>query len=129
MIRRASFGLLCLIAASAAAASDMLPLKRGIYVDVGVPCKGASNADTLSYWGKDNGINQAHASCRVTSLSKKGPHYDLGRTCRLVQGPYIGHRKDRLRLTILSRTSFVAHWRGFQPEDTTYRYCGLKVQF
>jgi hypothetical protein len=128
-MRRAAFALPCLSAASAAAASDMLPLKRGIYVEVGVPCKGASNADTLSYWGNDNGINAAHASCRITALSNKGPRYELGRACRLIQGPYIGHRNDRLRLTIVSRTSFVAHWRGFQPVETTYRYCGPKVQF
>ena len=40
-----------------AAAGEMLPLKRGIYVDTRAACKGASRADTLSYWGGDNGIN------------------------------------------------------------------------
>ena len=70
-MRRAGFGLPCLLAASAAAASDLLPLKRGIYVDASVPCQGASNADTLSYWGGKNGINQSKLGCVIKHLTRK----------------------------------------------------------
>jgi hypothetical protein len=128
-----ALALLGVTTASAVLAADMLPLKHGIYVDVHVPCKGAPNADTVSYWGGRNGINASKAACTIKKLNRHGQNYDLRRTCRLVEGPYVGHSHDRLRLTILTRTSFIIrperHWKGFTFEDITYRYCGPKVQF
>ena len=49
-----------LLTSATTAATDMLPLVHGIYVKSGVPCKGAPNAATLSYWGGINGINDQH---------------------------------------------------------------------
>jgi hypothetical protein len=133
VIRRVGAALLTALSTASLAAADMLPLKRGIYVDMRVPCKGASNAETASYWGGRNGINGARAACTIKALNRHEKNYDLRRTCRLVQGPYTGHRHDRLRLTILSRTSFIIrperHWNDVTVEDVTYRYCGPKVQF
>jgi hypothetical protein len=125
---RAGFGLLCLIAASAAAASDMLPLKRGIYVDLRVPCKGASNADTLSYWGGSNGLNEARIKCAIKHMSKKGDAYVLERKCMAIS--FSGTFEDGVTVKVLSRTSFVlSGGHRLAEPDRRYRYCGPKVQF
>ncbi|HEY0630218.1 MAG TPA: hypothetical protein VGD23_12910 [Sphingomicrobium sp.] len=106
----------------------MLPLTKGIYVVVGTPCKGASNADTLSYWGDDNGINGSKTKCRITRLTKKGATYSLQRACTEIQ--FNGSFNDETRITVRNRTSFTSHARPeFGTPDRTYRYCGTKVQF
>lgn len=58
---------LLMLSASAVLAGDMLPLAQGIYVVNGTPCKGASNVDTLSYRGKENGINIRGRAARLQS--------------------------------------------------------------
>lgn len=106
----------------------MLPLTKGIYVVVGTPCKGASNVDTLSYWGDDNGINSSKTKCRITKLTKKGATYLLQRACTEIQ--FNGSFNDKARITVRTRTSFTSHgWSDFGTPDRTYRYCGAKVQF
>ena len=119
---------LLVLSASGAVAADMLPLIRGIYVVTGTPCKRASNVDTLSYWGKDNGINASKVKCRIIKLAKKGATYSLRRACTEIQ--FDGRFNDEARITIHSQTSFTTHglWdrRGV---ERTYRYCGPKVQF
>ena len=117
-----------LIAASGAIAADMLPLTRGIYVNVGTRCQGASNADTLSYWGGNNGINGSKLGCKITRLRKQGASFSLHRRCKeLTSG---GSFDDRAKVTVLSRTSFIFHGRSpISTKDRKFRYCGPKVQF
>jgi hypothetical protein len=114
---------LFLLAGTAAAAADMLPLKHGIYVDANVACKGASNADTMSYWGKDNGLNVSRIGCRIVRLSKNGSTYTLQRTCRGITGS--GTFKDKVAVKMISASSFAL----IGDRSVTYRYCGRKVQF
>jgi hypothetical protein len=119
------FVLLC---ASGVLAADMLPLQRGIYVEAGIPCKGASNADTVSYWGDDNGINGTRTGCKIKTLHRDGPVYSLNRKCR--QLGFSGSYNDHVKITVLDRTSFKFRARGpFGTTVTTFRYCGPKVQF
>jgi hypothetical protein len=120
---RKSAALLCLLAGSAAAAADMLPLKHGIYVDTHVACKGASNVDTLSYWGKENGINAQRTECHITKLSKNRATYVLNRMCRDISGS--GMFTDHVTIKVVNGSSFTLV--GDPP--ITYRYCGPRVQF
>ena len=99
----------------------MLPLKQGIYVPAGRPCKGASNAEIVNYWGGKSSIGVAQAECTIKKLTKKASVYTITDECKDIQsgdtiegGPTV--------LTIGSST-------GFRMNDTTYKYCGTKVQF
>ena len=119
---------LLLLSASGAVAADMLPLAKGIYVVVRTPCKGASNADTLSYWGNDNGINGSKTKCRITKLVKWAATFSLQRTCTEIH--FNGSFNDEARITVRNRTWFISHARPeFGTPEQTYRYCGAKVQF
>jgi hypothetical protein len=128
MSRRVGIALLTGLTATSVAAADLLPLKRGIYVDIHVPCKGASNADTLSYWGESNGINESKIACRIKHLSNKGAAYSLQRRCKAID--FEGRFEDSVNVIILDRQTFTisgGHRLG-QP-DRTLRYCGPKAQF
>jgi hypothetical protein len=128
VILRAGLALLTGLTATATATADMLPLKRGIYVDVHVPCKGASNAATLSYWGGKNGINESKVRCTIKQLTETGGVYALQRTCQSIDAD--GTFEDGVTVKVLGRQSFMisgGHHLG--ERDQTYRYCGPKVQF
>jgi hypothetical protein len=111
------------LAATGAVAPDMLPLAPGIYVTVGTPCPSASNADTLSYWGGRNGINDQQTSCRIDRLMKAGSTYSLQRTWRSLR--FGGTFHDRMRITVANRRAFAISGRG---DPRTFRYCGPRVQ-
>lgn len=105
----------------AAAAADLLPLKKGIYVPVGRPCRGASNADIVTYWGGRSAIGAAQATSTITSLAKHGNVYRLGiRDKDLQSGSSFAG--DPITLTISSPTDFVMG-------GTRYHYCGATRQF
>lgn len=114
-------GSLSLLAASAVIAADLLPLKQGIYVPADRPCKGASNAEIVNYWGGKNSIGASQGDCTIKTVTHKGKIYTLMDQCRDIQsgdviagGPTV--------LTINNPTSF-------RMNETAYRYCGTKVQF
>lgn len=116
------------LSSSAALAADMLPLTKGIYVVAGTPCKGASNVDTLSYWGDDNGINNQRTHCRITELTRNGSNYRFQRACTDLRDGF--SFSDKAEITVTNRTSFVIHGGSrFANEDRSFRYCGPKVQF
>src|SRR4029453_4543100 len=98
-------------------------LKRGIYVDASVPCKGASNADTLSYWGGKNGINQSKLGCVIKHLTRKDGTYTLRRTCKSIYDERTF--EDRVSVNVLYREAFILR-RPRLPwvPASTYRYCG-----
>ena len=109
------------LVSSAAVAGDLLPLKQGIYVPVGTPCKGASNAEMVNYWGGRSSIGVAQAQCTIKKLTRKGSVFTLTDECKDIQsgdsiegGPTI--------LTIGGPTTF-------RMSGTSYRYCGTKAQF
>ena len=104
-----------------AAAADMLPLKQGIFVPVGVACHGASNADMVNYWGGKDSIGYSQAECTIKKLARKGTTYTVTDVCKDIQsgdtidgGPTV--------LTIASPTQF-------RMNGKTYRYCGPKPQW
>ena len=106
---------------AATAASDLLPLKHGIYVPLASRCKGASNAEMVNYWGGRSGIGVAQAECTIKSVTKKGNVYTIRDECRDIQsgdkiegGPTV--------LTIASQTAF-------KMGSDSYKYCGPKPQF
>jgi hypothetical protein len=114
---------MALIAASVSTgvlAADMLPLKQGIYVPANRPCKGASNAEIVNYWGGDASFGSAQATCKISKMARKGNVFTITDKCadirgggEIVGGPTV--------VTITSPTSFTR-------EGETYRYCGTKVQ-
>ncbi len=114
-------GLAALLGASGAIAADMLPLKQGIYVPVGRPCKGASNAEILSYWGGKSAIGASQGECTIKSMSRKGNDFTLMNRCRDIANGGVVSSGPTI-LTIANPTSF-------KMAGTAYRYCGEKVQF
>jgi hypothetical protein len=117
-----------MLSASGAVVADMLPLTKGIYVVVGTPCKGASNVDTLSYWGGDNGINNQRTRCRITTLSRVDSTYSLRRACTDLREGF--SFADKAEVTVSNRTSFVIHGGSrFAIDNRSFRYCGPKVEF
>ena len=116
-----------LLTSASGIAADMLPLVQGIYVEVGTPCKGASDAATMSYWGGNNGINVQQIGCEINTLTREGSSYSLQRTC--TSGRFGGSFEDRVKVTIFNRTSFTFHGRAsLGMQDRRFRYCGPKVQ-
>lgn len=109
------------LVSSAAVAGDLLPLKQGIYVPVGTPCKGASNAEMVNYWGGRSGIGVPQAECTIKKLSRKGNLFTFTDECKDLQsGDSI--EGGPATLTIPGPTKF-------RMAGTWYRYCGTKVQF
>lgn len=127
MRQNLEIALLIALSASPALAADMLPLKRGIYVDVRAPCKGAGNAFTLSYWGADNGINAQKVGCKIKKMTQAGNRFALHRTCTEIV--YETSFDDEVTVTILKPTSFVMDTEYEPATPRSYRYCGPKVVF
>ena len=61
---------------TSAHAEDILPLRRGYYVDAEVPCDQASNATLTLFTGKSLG-----ATCVVDSIKKAAETYKIVQTC------------------------------------------------
>ena len=97
-----------------AAAKDALPLKRGIYVLREIPCDKASNADTLSYWGGNNGINDQRAICTIKSHRMRGSKHKLSRSCRDIR--FNGVYFDSIMVDVQSE-------RAFSIRRDQYRFC------
>lgn len=113
--------LIAAAASTAVLAADMLPLKQGIYVPANRPCKGASNAEIVNYWGGDASFGSAQATCKISKVTQKGKVFTITDKCADIQGggeiaggPTV--------VTINSPTSFIR-------AGEAYRYCGTKVQF
>jgi hypothetical protein len=104
----------------AAVPADQLPLTRGIFVEQGVPCRGAPNVSIVSYWGNDNGINVSQVECRIKRMKRTGTSFTLDRACREIASG--SPMDDQVKLTIANPKTLVM-------DGTTYRWCGTKVQF
>ncbi len=101
--------------------ADMLPLKQGIYVPANRPCKGASNAEMVNYWGGNASFGSGQATCKISKMTQKGNVFTITDKCADIQGggEIVG---GPTVVTIASPTSFTR-------EGQAYRYCGTKVQF
>jgi len=120
LLSRAAGAVLALTS-SAALAADMLPLKQGIYVPVGRPCKGASSAEMVNYWGGRSSIGAAQAGCTIARLAKRGNVYRIADRCQDMQsGQSIGGNT-----TVLTITAPTAFAMG----SIRYRYCGERPVF
>lgn len=113
--------LLSLFATSGAIAADLLPLKSGIYVPVGRPCKGAANSEIVNYWGGRSSIGAAQVGCMIKTVSRKGNVFTIKNKCRDIQSGG-GTDADPTVLTIGNPSNF-------RMGGTSYRYCGKEVQF
>ncbi|HYN45326.1 MAG TPA: hypothetical protein VES64_01405 [Allosphingosinicella sp.] len=127
MKMRLAFAALALLAPAGAAAADLLPLTRGIYVREGRACRGASNVDTMSYGGGRNGLNISRMRCAIRRMTRRGQAYSLHRRCRELH--YGGSVADRIRVTIADRRSFTLRTQFTPPRGARFRYCGARVQF
>ncbi len=113
--------LMATTACTSAAGADMLPLKHGIYVPADRPCKGASNAEILNYWGADASFGSSQASCKITKLARNGKVFTINDKCVDIRGggEIVGGQNV---VTIESPTRF-------SMTGVNYRHCGTKVQF
>lgn len=118
---RFTMAMIAAAVSTSALAADMLPLKQGIYVPVNRPCKGASNAEMVNYWGGKSSFGSAHAACTISKLTRKGKVFTITDKCADIQGggEIVG---DPSVVTISSPTRFTR-------AGEAYRYCGTKVQF
>jgi hypothetical protein len=113
--------LIAAAVSTGAFAADMLPLKQGLYVPANRPCKGASNAEIVNYWGGNASFGSSQAECKISKMTRKGNVFTINDKCadirgggEIVGGPTV--------VTIASPTQFTL-------EGKAYRYCGTKVQF
>ena len=67
-------------------AADMLPLKQGIYVPANRPCKGASNAEIVNYWGGKASLGSAQATCTISKMAQKGNVFTITDKCVDIRG-------------------------------------------
>lgn len=102
-------------------AADMLPLKQGIYVPTNRPCKGASNAEIVNYWGGKSSFGSAQAECTISKVTRDGNVFTITDKCvdirsgsEIAGGPTV--------VTIAGPTSF-------KRSGEVYRHCGTQVQF
>jgi hypothetical protein len=112
---------IALFASSGAIAADLLPLKQGIYVPVGRPCKGASNAEIVNYWGGKSSIGASQGECTIKTVSHTGNVYTLKDQCRDIQSGEVIVGGP----TVL----IIKNPSNFRMSGTSYRYCGTKVEF
>ena len=112
---------IALFASSGAIAADLLPLKQGIYVPVGRPCKGAANAEIVNYWGGKSSIGASQGECTIKTVSHKGNVYTLKDQCRDIQSGEVIVGGP----TVL----IIKNASNFRMSGTSYRYCGTKVEF
>lgn len=99
---------------SQAAAKDELPLKRGIYVLRDISCNKASNSDTLSYWGGNNGINDQRDICTIKLHRVRGSKHILSRYCRDIR--FNAAYLDSITVDVQSD-------RAFSIRRDEYRFC------
>jgi hypothetical protein len=115
----ASLAFLC--ASSAAVAADLLPLTQGIYVPAARPCKGASNAEIVNYWGGKSSIGVAQAECTIKKLSRKGNVFTITDECHDIQS---GEAIEGGPTVLVIKDS-----KSFRTGGVSYRYCGTRVEF
>lgn len=122
-MRKAKFtaALIAAAATTCVGAADMLPLKQGIYVPVARPCKGASNAEIVNYWGGNASFGSAQATCEISKMTRKGNVFTISDKCADIRGGAEIFGGPTV-VTIASPTRF-------SMGGDTYRYCGTKVQF
>lgn len=87
------------------AGTDLLPLKNGIFVPAGRPCKGASNADMVNYLGGKSSIGASQATCRIKALRKAGNVYTVTDECTDLQSGNV-IPGEPTAITIASPTDF-----------------------
>ncbi|MEO5938608.1 MAG: hypothetical protein ABIQ43_06310 [Sphingomonas sp.] len=104
-----------------AAAADMLPLKQGIFVPVGVACRGASNADMVNYWGGKDSIGFSQTECTIKKLVRQGTTYTVTDVCKDIRSGDVIEGGP----TVLK----IANPTQFSMNGKTYRYCGPKPQW
>lgn len=121
---RMPFRFACLVslaAPGAAIAADLLPLRQGLYVPVGRPCKGASNAEIVNYWGGRSSIGASQGECTIRSVTRKGKVFTINDQCRDIQSGDVIEGGP----TVLN----ISNPALFRMGGTTYRHCGTKRQF
>ena len=106
---------------AAAPVADMLPLKQGIYVPANQPCKGASNADIVNYWGGKQSIGSSQTECLITKMTRKGNVFTITDKCTDIRSGEAIDGEPSV-VTIASPVQFT-RW------GTAYKYCGTKVAF
>ena len=85
IVRRWAIGAMLGLWSTSLVAADLLPLKNGIYVPVGTPCKGAPNSAIVNYWGGKSSIGASQGECTIKTLSKKANVYTLVDECKDIQ--------------------------------------------
>jgi hypothetical protein len=93
-------------------AKDIVPIKRGFYVEIGTPCNEASNATLDLFLGHAFRFN-----CTVLHLQHKATSYEITESC-LERG-----QRETIASTyqIISSTEYTVTTIGGEPQH--FKYC------
>ncbi|SEH27900.1 hypothetical protein [Magnetospirillum fulvum] len=113
-IQTALLGTMVLLYPMTATAVDLLPLKRGYYVDKSVSCSEASHATLELFTGRSFGAN-----CEVKILRKVGQSFRIMQTCD-VRGDVAD---SSFLYTVLNRREFLLE---NDERKFDFRFCDQK---
>jgi hypothetical protein len=109
---------------SYALAKDKLPLRRGVFVQVGEPCVDPANFAILRYDGKS--CSPGHDNCEILSVAKKGKAFVTKEICAAVQTSKAGPPSTSIYL-IEDRASFKVAHDGLEKLQA-YRWCAATME-
>jgi hypothetical protein len=107
-----------------ALAKDKLPLKRGVFVQVGEPCVDPANFAILGYDGKS--FSPGHDNCEILSVSKKGNIYLTKEECTAIQASKTGLFRNGM-YKIQNSKQFEIQIDG-DGSSMAYRWCAASVK-
>ena len=99
-----------------AIAADMLPLVRGYYVPVSIPCEDASDQDLAFYYGDNGALSTAWEQCKIKTLTISGDVYTMTDECEDYRTGEV-FEGEPIEITIVDKLTF-------RFGNNTYRYCG-----
>ena len=115
---RILYGLLICLP-SIASAADLLPLKRGIFVEAKVTCSNRSNVNSMAYFG--DMLNISHVEGKIQTVERTGKTY----TVRLNLSHDTGETEQ------VTWTIAIPHPKKMTIKDsfgtTAYRWCANKM--
>jgi len=125
LLNRALLTSIIVLAAAPALAQgkskNLIPLERGIYEDVEIPCKQRSNASAKSFWGDK--LNNSRTECKITKLKVEGNVYSFTGDCADITDEDSRYTLAH-QVTVKDKKSFT-----LKTEDgtTDYRWCAYKM--
>lgn len=98
---------------------DLLPLKRGIFVEKSITCSKRSNATVISYWG--NELNSSRTVGTIVKVESDGKDYTVTLDMN-VMGEEYGEEIWNISIKNFQEIKIVGPGR-----DTEYKWCSEEM--